>query len=257
MAQKPHIVLVPGSGYQPLNYDKLTTFLAARGFPVSPVSLPTSNGARPPTGFYHDDQAAIRGVVEPLVDRGRLVFIIMHGYSGTVGSDSLRGLVRPDRQASGLPGGVVHLFYMSAFIVDEGSCLWDLARRAHTDQLTREESYFHPDGAFAFKDPVVAVCLDLEDHDQEEQTSLLRTFNHTAWFAKSSYCAWKAIPSTYFVADEDLACPLYMQRMMLDDMRRYDVDVKEILLHSAHSPHVKFPVRICEEVCVRSRQYAS
>ena len=47
--------------------------------------------------------------------------VVMHSYGGLVGSEAAaEELSYAKRQAQGLPGGVIHLFLYSAFLLNEG-----------------------------------------------------------------------------------------------------------------------------------------
>jgi hypothetical protein len=49
------------------------------------------------------------------------VVVVMHSYGGLVGSNAVTmELSFSHREASGMPGGVVRLFYLAAFVLGEG-----------------------------------------------------------------------------------------------------------------------------------------
>ena len=52
---------------------------------------------------------------------GKTVVVVMHSYGGLVGSEAIpEELSYARRQAQGRPGGVIHLFFYSAFLLNDG-----------------------------------------------------------------------------------------------------------------------------------------
>jgi pimeloyl-ACP methyl ester carboxylesterase len=119
------IVLVQGSFQIPSVYQKLTDDLKNSGYPTFHPSLPScsnTTNADFPSKTLDDDTEAVRKVVERLVqDEGKKVLVVMHSYGGLVGSNAIsKELSYLHREAAGEPGGVVHLFYLAAFVLAEG-----------------------------------------------------------------------------------------------------------------------------------------
>src|SRR5690625_3320154 len=106
-SSKPVVVVVPGAWSAPAMYRKLVEALEAESFSVKVPDLPTNNGARPPNSSFEADVAAVREMVESLVEDGRKVFMLMHSYGGAVGTEAVRELAFKDRQSLNLPGGVI------------------------------------------------------------------------------------------------------------------------------------------------------
>jgi alpha-beta hydrolase superfamily lysophospholipase len=119
------IVVVQGSFHTPQAYQKLTDGLKHRGYATSQPELPSCSNtdhADFTSKTLHDDSAAVKSVVEHLVnDEGKKVFVVMHSYGGLVGSNAIpKELSFKYRKSVGQPGGVVHLLYVTAFVLDEG-----------------------------------------------------------------------------------------------------------------------------------------
>jgi alpha-beta hydrolase superfamily lysophospholipase len=122
--QNVAIVLVQGSFQLPLVYKKLTDGLEYTGYPTFQPKLPTLNkseGDEFLSKTLNDDTEAVEQVLERLVtDEGRKVVVVMHSYGGLVGSNAIsKELSLSHRKAAGKPGGVIHLFYFAAFVLDE------------------------------------------------------------------------------------------------------------------------------------------
>ncbi|KAI0160764.1 Alpha/beta hydrolase fold-1 [Xylariaceae sp. FL1272] len=88
----PSVVLVPGAWTPPEAYHRLVHSFEAKLFDVHVPALPTNNGRRPPISTFAEDIAAVRHVVEELVDHGKHVLMLMHSYGGIAGTSALQGL---------------------------------------------------------------------------------------------------------------------------------------------------------------------
>ena len=124
----PTIVLVQGSFQIPQVYTQLVQGLVARGYPTIHPQLPTcsnTDGANFPQLSLVDDALAIRTeLTRQIEDEGKTVVVIMHSYGGLVGSEAItEELGYAKRRAQSLPGGVIHLFFYSAFLLDEGQSI--------------------------------------------------------------------------------------------------------------------------------------
>lgn len=121
----PTIVLVQGSFQISQVYEKLVDGLAAQGYPTIHPDLPScSNTGSPdfPQVSLKDDASAIRSVLVRLIEEEeKSVVVVMHSYGGLVGSEAIsEELDYTNLHAQGLHGGVIHLFFYSAFLLDKG-----------------------------------------------------------------------------------------------------------------------------------------
>lgn len=209
---KPTLVLVPGAWTPPQSYHKLVTLLESPpyNYTVRVPALASNNGAQPPNTF-EADVAAVRSVIEPLVAAGGEVVLLMHSYGGAVGSSAAAGLTRKDRAAAaagGLPGGVSHLLYMSAYLLAEGQSPWDVVVRGGGDTPERRALVeIREDGTWLPRDAVSGLYHDLEAEDQEEQSAGIRPHFLMSLMGKATYEAWRDVPSTYVYTTEDRWVP--------------------------------------------------
>ena len=121
----PTILLVQGSFQIPQVYSKLVQGLKAQGYPVIHPQLPTcsdTDSPHFPQLSLVDDALAIRiELIRQVEYLGKNVVVVMHSYGGLVGSEAVaEELSYAKRHAQGLPGGVIHLFLYSAFLINEG-----------------------------------------------------------------------------------------------------------------------------------------
>ncbi len=73
----------------------------------------------------HDDARAIQRELTRLVDaEGKKVVVFMHSYGGLVGTEAVtEELAYTKRKSAGKTGGVISLFYCTAFMVAPGMTL--------------------------------------------------------------------------------------------------------------------------------------
>jgi alpha-beta hydrolase superfamily lysophospholipase len=119
------IVVVQGSFHTPQAYQNLTEGLKHQGYATFQPELPScsnTDDAKFPSKTLHDDSAVVNSIVERLVnDESKMVFVVMHSYGVLVGSNAIpEELSFKYRKSTGLSGGVIHLLYIAAFLLDEG-----------------------------------------------------------------------------------------------------------------------------------------
>ncbi|KAJ5519318.1 hypothetical protein N7453_001740 [Penicillium expansum] len=140
----PSVVLVPGAWTAPKAYHKLIDALKAKAFKT------------------------VRETVNPLVDAGQEVIMLIHSYGGIAGTSAIRNLTRKDRQTGNLPGGVVSLIYAAAFILTEGQTI-QIVVQAVTLPGRSSLVKFSSDNSTWFPiDPIWLLHNGLGPEDQEE-----------------------------------------------------------------------------------------
>lgn len=121
----PTILLVQGSFQIPQVYEKLVKGLIDQGYPTIHPRLPScsdvDNPSFPQVSLV-DDVLAIRSeLIRHVEYEEKNVIVVMHSYGGLVGSEAItEDLSSAKRQSKGLAGGVTHLFYYCAFLLDKG-----------------------------------------------------------------------------------------------------------------------------------------
>ena len=127
MQALPEILLVQGSFQSPIVYEKLTQSLQALGFTTIQPQLPScTNTDHPdfPKTTLVDDALAVRLEFTRQVEYEGKTVMVLVPYGGLVCSEAIsEGLSYTKRQALGLPGGVIHLFYFCAFVLDKGQSI--------------------------------------------------------------------------------------------------------------------------------------
>lgn len=121
---KPTIVLVPGAWHTAKCYDILVPHLQDAGYAALALTLP-SVGGNPPVQSIDPDVDHIRKNIQPLLDAGKDVVVVMHSYGGVPGGSAMKGFSKADRQGQGQPGGVSALVYLCAWMINEGTTTRD------------------------------------------------------------------------------------------------------------------------------------
>jgi alpha-beta hydrolase superfamily lysophospholipase len=117
---KPSILFIPGSFALPEFYDPVVNAVAAKGYEIRALHLPSvglKTGPRegePPT--MYDDATFIAKETEKLADEGKNVIIVAHSYGAVPATESTKGLGKEERQTQGKKGGIVKLAYMTALV---------------------------------------------------------------------------------------------------------------------------------------------
>ncbi|KAF1926611.1 alpha/beta-hydrolase [Didymella exigua CBS 183.55] len=153
------------------------------------------------------DTATARSLLDHAIGNGNDVVFICHSWGGTVAGSALVGYMKEERANMGLKGGVVKVGYMCAFMVDEGKSL---------HKLTGGEvpSWYN---------------LDLQTHSF-----------HTIQ-APTLSASWKTIPSSYLMCEQDLAIPVQIQEMMVNEAKEKGAKIEVSRLDTGHSPSLTMP----------------
>lgn len=207
----PTIVLIQGSFQLPEVYGKLTKALEAKGYPVVHPTLPTLTDPDKPdfaSKSLTTDAVSVQGVIRHLVEVAtRDVMVVMHSYGGLVGSEAiLEELSREKRREKGLVGGVVHLFFFAAFILSEGQSVLGVFGESSNNDI-------RPDGRFRIKNAAQILYSDLPTEEAEYWASKIIDQSYAVQTTKLTNAAYRYIPSTYVVCENDQGPPPQYQEM--------------------------------------------
>jgi pimeloyl-ACP methyl ester carboxylesterase len=228
---KPTILLLQGSFQLPEVYHKLKTALEATGFPVVQPSLPSLCGQDEPdfaSKNLRTDADEVQSVLRRLVEEEkRHVLVLMHSYGGLVGIEAIpEELTRKSRQSRGLEGGVIHLFFFSAFVLAEGQSVLSAFGESPNNDL-------RPNGRFCLKDPGPKMYSDLPQEEADYWTAKVVDQSHGVEETKLTRAAYRYVPSTYVVCEKDQAVPPQVQEMF-----GTSAGATLLRLDSGHSPQL-------------------
>ncbi|OJJ96962.1 hypothetical protein ASPACDRAFT_124946 [Aspergillus aculeatus ATCC 16872] len=231
----PTIVLVHGAWHTPANYAPFITDLESRGFSVHCPHLPSCTNTSPPPFTYQDDVTTVRNLVTTLVNNGERVLVILHSYGGAIGTDAAQDLDLPTRTAQNLPGGIIHLLYLCAYIQLPGRTVWDVITEAQMTGFWPQFVQNHEDGSTF---PVDPVQLFLGDCDEKQVAAALPHLVRSplsAFHTQSGGDAWRRLPVTYLTTTKDYSVPRVYQDLMLKHVAEDGVTVRVVEVDTAHS----------------------
>ena len=241
MASKPTIVIAPGAWHHSYHYEPLTTRLQKAGYDVKALDLPSAgiNGGEPSNlGDHTPDVQLISNTIETAADAGKDVVVVMHSAGGVTGSEGAKNLSKSDRQAAGKPAGVVRMLYMCAFAMPEGEGVYH-AKHPPAPWINLGDKSSYP------SDPVDHFYHDIDPKVAEEAVKKTGRHSIAAKWSEPTYAAWKHIPSTYLVCEEDRAIPLAVQEAWISQPgANFTVE----RCTSAHSPFLSMPDYTAEVV---------
>ncbi|KEF57719.1 uncharacterized protein A1O9_05637 [Exophiala aquamarina CBS 119918] len=212
-SNNPTVLIVHGAWHVPSHYRLLEKNLEQRGFEVALPMHPTCNNANLPNKTLGDDLAHIRHVATGLVAKQKSVIVLMHSYSGVVGTGALSGLManpaKPD------DGGIVAMVYMSALIPFEGESLAGIFGGKLPPWLTPDEST----GLIRVEDPAMHFYSDLSPSEQEHGIKEQVVHPITAQLSPIASVSWREMSGRiwYLICEGDRGLPPFVQEMMIRD----------------------------------------
>ncbi|KAL3488562.1 alpha/beta-hydrolase [Aspergillus germanicus] len=201
---------VQGSFQTPLVFNNVATGLRDLGYSVTLPPLPSCSDVDAedlPTRTLTDDANVVTKVIEQLVEDGKMVVVVMHSYGGIVGSEAIpESLSYAARQARGQKGGVIHLFFYTAFLLEKGKSVLETFGES-------PNNYVRNDGRFFIKTGAATLYSDLPDAEAKLWESRLIPQSYKVQTTPVTRAAYEYIPSTYLVCENDKAVPPELQRM--------------------------------------------
>lgn len=149
MSVNPVFVFVPGAWHTADSFDVVRDLMHKRGLATEAVSTP-SVGAFPPDKGLHADIEHTHAVVKEMVEAGRQIVLVNHSYGGMVGAGAVEGLGYAQRCKAGLPGGVIMVVWMAAFVTPKGKTLMDMLGGNHAPWMVIKVS-----GSSCFGSPLL------------------------------------------------------------------------------------------------------
>ncbi|KAI1506466.1 alpha/beta-hydrolase [Biscogniauxia marginata] len=228
-SKMPTILLVQGSFQLPEVYQKLTMALEAKGYPVVHPPLPSLSDPENPdfaSKSLVTDALAIQLELKNLIEQQeRTVVVLMHSYGGLVGSEATsKEFSWAYRKGQGLTGDVIHFFFFAAFILAEGqSVLSGFGESSNID--------VRPHGRFRIKDAAKILYNDLPPEEAEYWASKIIDQSYAVQTTKLSRAAYRYIPSTYVICENDKGPPPQFQEVCGKNAK---AEIRR--MNSGHSP---------------------
>ena len=190
MSEQPTVVLVHGAWHGAWCWDAVADRLGGDGLAVVAVDLPSVVSG----GDLYDD--AVRAVLDATP-----------GDTAGAGHSS-GGSVSPAAAAGA--DGVRHLVYLTAFMLDEGQSLADIAGRNPPDWQIPA-----PDGKTLTVDgPQQVFYNTCSPEVADAAAARLRPQTIASFVEPVRKVAWRDVPSTYVICDQDHVIPVAAQEAM-------------------------------------------
>ncbi|KAI0108671.1 hypothetical protein GGR51DRAFT_514554, partial [Nemania sp. FL0031] len=149
----------------------------------------------------------------------------MHSYGGLVGSEAtLDEFTRANRAALNLPGGVVHMFYFAAFILQKCQTVLGVFGESENNETK-------PGGRFTMKNPAKIIYDDLPDEEAKYWESKIVDQSFAVQTTEMTRGPQKKCPSTYVLCKNDHGPPPHIQELWAEA-----AGSKLIKIDSGHSP---------------------
>lgn len=242
------VLLVTGAWHVPAHYTKVTSALTAADIRVLAPLLPTNNNAQPPTATLADDVALIRGIVTQELATSpptQKLTVLAHSYGGIVTTAALADLPTELAAAERL-----HIVYMAAFMPLEGESLMGILGGGVPPWIVLQA-----DGSLALDGAGEVFYQDVGAEDARKEAERLLVVHVGAAQAAGIECgraAWRVVPVSYILCEEDGALMPAVQERMVEKVRGEGVEFVEVLrLRAGHSPFLRVPEKVVEFVVKR------
>ncbi|MEU8836313.1 alpha/beta hydrolase [Streptomyces sp. NBC_01550] len=210
---KPVILLVHGAWHGAWCWEKLVPELTALGWHVITVDLPSASANPDDNAGMYDDARAVRACLNGIDGQ---VTVLAHSYGGV-----------PVTEAAATATNVDRIVYLSAFQLDEGDSLAGMSEgqmpSGDTGTLPVPES------------PAKHLYGDASQEDADRATQRLVPQTVKSFSEPLTAAAWKTVPSSYIICEQDeILPPAFQEAMSARSERSYR-------LSSSHSPFLSMP----------------
>ncbi|TGO49008.1 hypothetical protein BOTNAR_0448g00020 [Botryotinia narcissicola] len=177
---------------------------------TTPKTTKNSFPHSPPTADLYTDTDFVRSYVPDLVSQGKHIIVLMNSYGGQVGTNALAEFAVSTRKSQGLSGGVVHLLYISAFMMSEGESMMDKVRLFGHEELIPVVFIIAEDGTHVLSDPRTLLIGSNPDDkvteaEIEEYISNLSRWNGIAIYQPlKDRAAWRDIETSNVITKMDM-----------------------------------------------------
>jgi pimeloyl-ACP methyl ester carboxylesterase len=174
---RPTLLLVHGAWHGSWCWELLVPELAARGWTTATVDLPSASGDEK-AGMY-DDARVIREELDRIEGP---VLLLAHSYGGI-----------PATEAAAAASNVTQLVYLAAHMIDRGESLISAIGGA----------WYPPETTVLPPLPPSMFYADVPRDEADRAAARLMPQSARSFSEELTEAAWKTIPSTYILCEED------------------------------------------------------
>ena len=249
---RPTIVIYPGAYHYTKHYSTLINLLRDRGYEVVAVEHKSifNNSQRdtPHAQSHHDDAAQLRSAVTQLIEQGRDVLVWCHSYGGIPTTEALAGLGKPKVAEASKVGGVTHIIYCCAFVVQSGQSLADVATRFPEGVPSHWAETVNYNGLTQkVADEQTVTDAIYHDVDPAVARSAYGTLGYMplgVFISPQVNVAHQEIPCTYILCEADRVVKVEVQEAMTKEAGITDV----VRFPGSHSPFLTRPGEVADVV---------
>lgn len=224
MAQEesPTVVLVHGAWHGPWAWSEVEGQLQDQGVDVVTVDLPSVGEDTAALGGLEDDADAVRAAIDAIDGP---VVVVAHSYGGA-----------PTTQGAAGAENVSHIVYLTAFMLDEGESLFGLVGEVEPDwwQVAEDGESLMPGR------PQEIFFNDVPEEAADAAAARLAPQSMAAVKTPITAVAWRGIPTTYVICEQDQAIPVPAQEMLAGRAGAVQ------RLDASHSPFLSRPGEVVE-----------
>jgi pimeloyl-ACP methyl ester carboxylesterase len=223
MTDRPTLLLVHGAWHGSWCWRPLQQVLEDRGWSVETVDLPTVHSPEKASMPLQADVDAVGAAVDRIDGD---VVIVAHSYGGVPVSEAAR------------PPAVRHIIYVSAFVLDAGESL--LAAVGGV-----APPWWHVEGPLVTAGdddapPRQLFYGDVEPGLADSCAARLTSQSVLAFTDVTTRAAWRELPSTYVITEDDGAIPVFAQEAMAARTARTE------RMPTSHSPFLSAPESLAD-----------
>jgi Alpha/beta hydrolase family len=225
-------------------------------------SLPTSEAIARPTKqpLHSDDAIVFRATLSDLILKsGKTVVVLAHSNGGVPGTEAITPeLEYSTRQLQGLPGGVIGIFYMAAFVLPPGHSQDEffMGNFPLDGILANYDFKSYPDkgayqmGAVPFyiipKDSASFLFNGLPADEAKAWADGIVDLAGPQ-LARLTNASYLRLPCAYMFTKDDKTLPLALQEDMVAKAKALGVEFREFSFDGGHSPQL-----LCTEDVVKN-----
>jgi pimeloyl-ACP methyl ester carboxylesterase len=215
------LLLVHGGFHGPWVWQGVLDNLAPLGLQVETVELPSVAAKGEPRYGMLDDAAEVRRRLESIDGP---VVVVAHSYGGLVVTEAAAGLAN-----------VRHIVYLAGFALDIGESL--------LGTVAEPPPWWNIDGDTLIADSAVETFYhDVPAGEADRAVARLRPSSYSTVTERLTAAAWREIPSTYVICDQDHAIAPSVQ----EHLARRSTNVRR--LPTSHSPMLSRPAEVAQIV---------
>lgn len=218
MLPKATVLLVHGAWHGPWMWGELVREMP--DVDVRTVALPSVGRDATALGDLYADAAAVRSAVREIHGP---VLVCAHSYGGVPVTEGVADL-----------SNVVGLVYLCAFQLDIGESLAGVAGGRPLDWWDVHAAEGYVDA----RRPLEILYADVDEAVARDAIMRLGHQSLVAFGQRLTRAAWRTIPSTYIVCEQDRAVPVEAQEAMAGRAGRV------LRLSSSHSPFLSRPAQL-------------